>query len=179
MSMRRCSIIASVFYVVAVAGAATAKDNDKGEEAIAPPVFQAVLDCKAIADPTERLGCFDRSVAAMETANKAKDLVVADRSTMREARRGLFGLTLPNIKLFGGDDKEEVTEIESTIASFRAAKDGFLIFELEDGARWKQTDGKQQFPKVGDKVKIRKAALGSYMANIGTKTGIRVIRLGN
>jgi hypothetical protein len=177
--MRYRSITASVLIIIAFAGTAAAKDEGNKEGSGPPPLFQAVLDCKAIADPTQRLACFDRSVATMETATANKDLVVADRSTMREARRGLFGLSLPKIKLFGGDDSEEVTEIEGTIASFRAAKDGLLIFELADGARWKQTEGRQQFPKVGDKVKIRKAALGSFMANIGEKTGFRVMRLGN
>jgi hypothetical protein len=91
----------------------------------------------------------------------------------------LFGLGLPKLKLFGGGESEEVTEIESTIAGFRSASDGLLVFTLADGARWKQTDGRPQYPKSGDKIRIRKAALGSFMANINDKPGIRVMRLGN
>lgn len=177
--MRYRSILGSAIFCAAISGAVLAKDNSEDETSTPPPVFQAVLDCKAIADSNERLSCYDRSVAAMETASNAKDLVIADRSTMREAKRGLFGLSLPKIKLFGGDDSEEVKEIESTVASFRAARDGFIILELADGARWKQTEGRQQFPKVGDKVRVRKGALSSYFASIDDDTGFKVIRLVN
>jgi hypothetical protein len=163
----------------AMAGAAMAKDKNEDAGSAPPPVFQAVLDCKAIADAAERLTCYDSSVAAMETASQSKDLVVADRSTMREAQRGLFGLSLPKIRLFGGDESEEVTEIESTVASYRAARDGFIILELADGARWKQTEGRQQYPKVGDKVRVRKGALSSFFASIDDDPGFKVIRLTN
>lgn len=177
--MRHRLKFASAIICAAIAAAALAKDKSEDEVSAPPPVFQAVLDCKAIADSTERLSCYDRSVAAMETASQNKDLVIADRSTMREAKRGLFGLSLPAIKLFGGDNTEEVKEIESTVASYRAARDGFIIIELADGARWKQTEGRQQYPKVGDKVRVRKGALGSYFVSIDDEPGVKVIRLVN
>jgi hypothetical protein len=156
---------------------AVAKNDD--EASPPPPVFQAVLDCKTTVDSVERLACYDRTVDSMATAASNRDLVVADRSTMKEARRGLFGLGLPKLKLFSGDNSEDVTEIESTITSFRASSDGFLIFTLADNARWKQTDGKTQFPKAGDKIRIRKGAMGSFVANINDKVGFRVIRMSN
>jgi hypothetical protein len=173
----RPSVLIVAVAILSLAPGAVAKDKD--ENASPPPVFQAVLDCKTIADSTERLACYDRTVGTMATASDNRDLVVADRSTMKEARRGLFGLGLPKLKLFGGGESEDVTEIESTIAGFRSASDGLLIVTLADGARWKQTDGKAQYPKAGDKVRIRKAALGSFIANINDKVGFKVIRLTN
>lgn len=149
------------------------------EDSAPPPVFQAVLDCKGIADPTARLACYDKAVGAMDAARAAKDLVVADRATMREAKRGLFGLSLPKLKLFGSGDNEDVTEIESTIAAIRSAGDGNPVFVLADGARWKQTEGRDTFPKVGHTIRIRKGAMGSYLANINGKAAVRVVRLAN
>lgn len=151
--------------------------KDKDENTAPPPVFQAVLDCKSVSDSAARLSCYDKTVESMAAASREKELVVADRETMKEARKGLFGLGLPKLKLFGGGDSEEVTEIESTIAGFRSATDGLLVFTLADGARWKQTDGRAQYPKAGDKIKIRKGALGSFIANINDKTGFKVIRV--
>ena len=155
---------------------ALAKDRQAAPD-VPPPAFQAVIDCRAIADPAQRLGCFDQAVAAMASARDAKELVIADRATMRETRRGLFGLSLPRLKLFGGDDSEDITEIESTIESTYAARDGNTIFVLPDGARWKQIDGRPAYARKGDPIHIEKATLGSYFAKIGKGQNARVIRV--
>jgi hypothetical protein len=160
---------------VFAAGSAGAQDRDQPQP---PAVYQAVIDCDAIAEAAERLACFDRSVAALKAATRAREVVVVDRGTVREARRGLFGLSLPRIKLFGNDDDtEEVTAIDSTIASVRMAPDRMPIFVLADGARWKQTEGRNVFAKAGQPIHIKRGALGSYVANVNKQPGVRVVRL--
>ncbi len=144
-----------------------------------PPVFQAVVDCRALTDPAARLACFDQTVATMAAASSAHELAVFDRTTMREARRGLFGLGLPRLRLFNSSQSEEITEIDGTISAVRNASDGFPILVLADGARWKQTEGRNVFPRAGNPVHIRRTAMGGYMANVAGQTGVRVIRLGN
>lgn len=166
--------------LMALAAATPALAKDKGEKIAPPPVYQAVVDCREIADPAQRLACFDRTVGVMASATAEKDLVVLDRATMRETRKGLFGFSLPKLKLFGGGDedaRDEIQEIESVIAGLRSASDGYPIFVLEDGGNWKQTEGRNVFPKVGDPIKIKRASLGSYMANVKNKAGVRVMRL--
>ena len=128
----------------------------------------------------QRLACFDRTVGEMASATAEKELVILDRATMRETRKGLFGFNLPKLKLFGGGDedaRDEVKQIDSTITGIRSAKDGLPVFTIEEGARWKQTDGRNIFPKVGQKITIKAAALGSYMASIEGRAGVRVMRL--
>lgn len=168
--------------VVALAVAMPALAKDKDEKTAPPPVYQAVVDCRGIADAAQRLACFDRTVDIMASATAEKDLVVLDRATMRETRKGLFGFSLPSLKLFGGgqaDERDEVKEIEAGIAGLRSASDGFAIFILDDGGTWKQTDGRNVFPKIGDRIRIKRASLGSYMAMVGKKAGVRVMRLAN
>lgn len=163
---------------LAVATPVAAKDKDT--PVAPPPVYQAVVECREIADAAQRLACFDRTVGVMASATAEKDLVVLDRAAMRETRKGLFGFSLPKLKLFGGgdeDERDEVQEIESSIAALRSAKDGYPIFVLEDGGNWKQTEGRNVFPKVGDPIRIKRASLGSYMANVNKKAGVRVMRL--
>lgn len=142
-----------------------------------PAVLKAVLDCRTIADPATRLMCFDRSAAALATAAAAKDVLVVDRDTARKTKRGLFGLTLPKVKIFGDNDDEEVDQIESSIASTYTSKDGATVFVLEDGARWKQTDGRDTYPKAGQPIVVRKGALGSFFARVNNQPGVRVIRV--
>lgn len=142
-----------------------------------PAVLKAVLDCRTIADPAARLACFDRSAAALDTAATAKEVLVVDRDTARKTKRGLFGLALPKLKLFGDNDDEEVDQIESKIASSYTGKDGSTVFVLEDGARWKQTDGRETYPKAGQPIVVRKGALGSFFARVNNQPGVRVVRV--
>jgi hypothetical protein len=116
----------------------------------------------------------------MASATTAKDLVILERESMRETRKGLFGFSLPKLRLFGGNDEaeeEEVTQIDSTITGLRTAADGFMIYTIADGAKWKQTEGRTPFPKIGQTIRIKKAALGSYMANVNNRPAVRVMRL--
>lgn len=156
---------------------ATPAAADQGDTFKQPAVLKAVLDCRAIADSTTRLACFDRSAEALETATTSKEVLVVDRATARKTKRGLFGLSLPKLKLFGDGDDEEVDQIETTIASTYTSKDGSTVFVLEDGARWKQTDGRDTFAKSGQPITVRKGALGSFFARVNGQPGVRVVRV--
>lgn len=171
------SLIFAGLALLAASSPAAASDDQ--EPAPTPAVFQAVLDCEKVSEPQERLACFNRTVAALAAASRNRELAVFDRSTMREARRGIFGLGLPRLKIFGGDQSDEVTEIDSKITGVRTANDGMPIFVLEDGARWKQTDGRNVFAKAGHAIHIRRAALGSYVARVDKQPGVRVVRIAN
>lgn len=167
-----------LLVVICVSGAAisTAKDRPTESAAPPPPAFQAVIDCSKVSQDGERLQCYDQAVAVMAKARESKELVVVDREELRETKRGLFGLTLPKLKLFGGG-VDELEQVESTIASVSTARDGFSVFVLKDGARWKQTDGRFQYPKAGQAITIRKGPLGSYLAKVDKQTAVKVIRI--
>jgi hypothetical protein len=146
-----------------------------------PEAFQKLLDCKPIADATERLACYDRQVAAMETAESDSSLVIVDKKQIRQAKKGLFGLSLPSMNgLLGRGDKDEdddVDAIETVIKSARLLPSGRWLIVLADDARWVQTETKSIFdPKPGQKIRIRKAAMGSFFANINGQTAIRMSR---
>lgn len=142
-----------------------------------PKLFQQVIECRTIQDSAQRLACYDRNVAALDTAQKSNELYVADKAAMKEARRGLFGFSLPKMKIFGDEDLGDLDELETTIAAVSSGQRGY-VFTLPDGARWAQSDKKyMDKPKVGAKIRIKKAMLGSYMASINKKPGFRVERI--
>jgi hypothetical protein len=159
-----------------LAAPALAKDDEAPRT---PQLAQDVLDCKAIADPAARLSCYDAKVAAMADGIEKRELVVADREMLRDAQRGLFGISIPRIKLFGAGGQEELKEIESTITAVRSANDGMPIFILADNSRWKQVDGRNVFGKPGDSIRIKRMPVGGFMANVDGQTGVRVVRLMN
>ncbi|MFM6931819.1 MAG: hypothetical protein ACKOUT_06205 [Novosphingobium sp.] len=171
----RIALYSAVFATLCAP--AWAKDKDKDLSTAPPAVFQSMLDCRSVADSAARLACFDKSVAAMADATAKKDLVVIDRATIRETKRGLFGISLPSIKIFGGNDDVEVNQIESTLTSAYSSRDGMAVFVLADGSRWKQTEGRDTFPKAGQKIVVKRGALGGFMANVNGQPGVRVIRL--
>jgi hypothetical protein len=146
-----------------------------------PALLKSLTDCRSVSDSAVRLACFDAAAAAIDTAERAKDLVVVDREQLRKTRRTLFGLTLPNLSVFGDDSSTEpgVERIETTIARLSQTGFGKWIFVLPDGATWEQIDSRELpiDPKVGNSIKIRKAAMGSYLANVKEQVAIRVKRL--
>ena len=144
----------------------------------APKIFSDVVQCRTIADAAQRLACFDQSVGALASAQQNHDLYVADKDAMREARRGLFGFSVPKLRIFGDDDMEkDVDQIESTVSRVAEAQRG-LIFTLKDGARWAQTDGAyMDRPKPGAAIKIKRASLGSFFCAVDGHVGFRCERL--
>lgn len=176
--MRKIRQIGLIIALVLVASPTWAKD-DKLTEA-RPPIFEELVNCRTIADPTERLSCYDAKVAAMDEAEKKDELVLADKESMKEARRGLFGFSIPKLKIFGNDGKEdEKFELVAKIDSAYQASPGKWTILLDDGARWVQIDSQvmRKNPERGNEIKIREAAMGSYFANINGQRAIRMRRV--
>lgn len=174
----RASLPLVIFAAVAIGGPALADEKGKLKDA-RPPVFEALINCRSVVDAQERLACYDAKVAAMDEAEKNDELVLADKETMKEARRGLFGFSLPKLKLFGNDGDEEEAELVAKIASAYQANPGKWTVVLDTGARWVQIDTQVlgRNPKQGMEIKIRPAAMGSYFANIGGQRAIRMRRV--
>ena len=175
----RQSILITFALSGALATGVLARDKNSGKVYETPATLQEMLDCETVQPAENRLACFDRTIKSLSAAISTRDIVVAERETIKDAERGLFGLSLPRMKLFGGGNDDQIKEIESTISSFRRDENGALIFTVADGARWRQIDSQPQFVKAGDKVKIRKAALGSFFANIAGRSGFKVSRVAN
>lgn len=178
--MRLLILAAPVFFIAAGASAQQSKD----EPAPRPQALERVFDCRSLQAPAERLACYDREVAAFETAANARDVVVYDREQVRRTRRSLFGIVLPSLDIFGGggdndDESAEVSQIEGTIRSLRQDGNGRYLVTLDDGARWAQIDNRElsATPRAGQPIRIRRAAMGSYLANIGGNVAIRVRRV--
>jgi hypothetical protein len=140
--------------------------------------LDAVVDCRKIIDSTERLACYDKAVADLDTAEKSREVVVVDRAQVDEAQRSVFGLKLPKIRLFGGDGDNEVAAVESVVTSVGRNRDGKLVFTIEDGARWAQTDNHTIVGvRVGTKVTLTRGALGSFFAKFHGSTSAKVERI--
>lgn len=133
--------------------------------------------CSAESSPETRLKCFDDAVSSLKRAVTARDVVVSDKAQINETRRTLFGLTLPRLAIFGGDD-DMIDQVETTLD--RAATDnyGHFTFMLADGSTWRQIDDNliARQPRKGDKVVVKRAALGSFKLSVREQQAVRVKR---
>lgn len=148
-------------------------------ETAQPTTLQSLLSCRAITESAQRLACYDKATQGFADAVGKKDVVVIDRARAREAKKSLFGFSVPNFAgLFGGGD--EVNQIESTVtAAFESGYDGWTI-KLADGSTWAQTDGTPVAlpPRRGDKVVVKRGTLGSYFVKVGSQPGFKARRVG-
>lgn len=177
MAIWQGSVAAAVIALgIATGITARADAADRPKPAAA---FERVAACRAIAEAEARLACFDREVAAMDTAVRDRQLAIVDQAEVRKTRRTLFGIPLPRIALFDDNGEPEIKEITAKIKSARQGGDGKLVFVLEDGAVWAQTDDWPVWAAVkpGQKVTLKRGALGSYFADFEKAVTVRAKRL--
>lgn len=183
--MARKMISPAILLLLAPISAESHAETSPG--ASADPQVTALLACQHMTDAAQRLACFDTESAKLAAALNRKDVVVVSRTEVKAAQKSVFGLALPRLGVFGGDnatnpaaatEEEGVGYIEAKLESARQGPDGKWIFVLDDGARWAQSDTSNiRLPKAGDMIRIRRAALGSFMANINGRPAIRVRRV--
>src|SRR5688572_24524533 len=83
-----------------------------------PPQVNALLACRAISDNEQRLACYDKNAATVGEAVAKRELVVIDRESVKQTKRGLFGFSIPNLGIFGDDgDEDEIKQIDGEIVA--------------------------------------------------------------
>jgi len=170
----------TIILMMAAAAAVAAPAHN-----IAPSsqLITAVQACQNIKEDAARLQCYDRSVSALATANARGDVAVVDKQQMREARRSLFGFSVPKIPFFSGDDTADSVSdtLETTIKSASGIGYGkFRIVVAEGDAVWETTEtyGTMHDPRAGEKIVIKRGPLGSYLLRIGSNRGVKGKRVG-
>jgi len=145
-----------------------------------PETLTRLLDCRAVADSSARLACYDAAAGALDIAERQGEVVVIDRAGVAETRRQLFGFEMPTLpRLFGPAGAiAEIDSIETTLQSAALVGEGRWVFRLEDGGVWRQIDSERvRFQnRPGQPVRVRKASLGSFLLTVGDSRAVRVRR---
>jgi hypothetical protein len=173
--MRFISLVATI-GAIAAAPPALAQTSAQGAR---PEALDRLVACRQIAASEARLACFDGAVAQFDTAQQQGDVVVVDRAQVREARRQLFGFQLPSVTLFDQGEKPETLEaIETTLVRGSQSGDNRWTFTLADESVWRQVDSERVTfrNREGEPVRIRRAALGSFLMTVGNSRAVRVRR---
>ncbi|MFL6723562.1 MAG: hypothetical protein ACJ8FC_08850 [Sphingomicrobium sp.] len=176
--MKKLLPIVSLLALAALSTSTLAKEPPKTS-----PLVGALQTCRALADPTQRLACFDKEAGALLDAAQKGDVAVVDKSEVRQARKSLFGFAMPKVPFFSGDDTADAVSdtLETTVKSASGIGYGkFRIIVAEGDAVWETTEtyGTMRDPRAGDKILIKRGPLGSYMLRIGSNRGVKGRRVG-
>jgi len=163
-------VAGSVFALGAPLLAQDSSDGAQGD------YLEALRSCQAIADNSERLACYDGAVGSIVTASDAGDVQFVDRDDVRETRRSLFGFSIPDLGIFGGDDDEEEDELfETTIVSARYFGRNSVRFTTAEGAVWEMNNIPRRLRTIreGNTVIFRPASFGYYFVRIQGQRGVK------
>lgn len=140
--------------------------------------LEAVLACRAIEDPAERVGCYDTAVGRLEQAQAQGEVKVITRAEVEKVQRESFGFKIPSLPSFGGGDKSGDGELERVTEAVKSVSGagGKLRVTLENGSVWQQIDDKNIRARDAKSAEIYQAALGSYKMKIDGGLAFRVRR---
>jgi hypothetical protein len=179
MVVRSGRLLMSGMAVLALAAVAASAAEKAGKPAQRAEVLQKLINCRSIADDRQRLTCYETQAAAIDSAEANRDVVVIDRDQADKARKQSFGLPArPLVVGTPAGASDGIVDITSKIRTAKLLVTKRWLLELEDGARWYQAELKTlRDPKPGQSVRIRKASLGGYLANIDGQPATRVRRI--
>ena len=171
----------ALFALTALAAASASAA--KPDAIVKSPLVGDVQQCRRITQGDARLACYDRTVGALLAADARGDITVVDRQGLREARRSLFGFSIPKLPFFSSskdkDVQDEPKTLVSTLAGFRDLGNGYYRFSIKDPeSTWESVEAGNVFDtKPGDKVTFNRAAFGSYFVQIGQQQWFRAHRV--
>ena len=176
-------LVSKLFLLAAGIAVAAPAAAYRDKESKPSAHVEALGACRSIADPAERLACYDKAAEALVTATRTGDVSVVDRAQLRQARKSLFGFNMPRLPFFDGDKSADDVpdKLVSKVASVRDLGHSRYQVRLEDGdATWETLEAPISFaaPKKGDSVEIRRGPLGSYMLRFGRQRGVKGKRVG-
>ena len=120
----------------------------------AEPLPEAIKACATMRNDTERLACYDRAVAHIESGEAAP------------SKENMFGastsLATPKKPEHETPD-EDLKQITGKVVAVSHAEGGSVILTLDNGQVWRQQDSDATLViEIDDSVTISRASLGTF-----------------
>ena len=139
---------------------------------------QSLLACRAIADSAQRLACYDRAGGDLADAMTRKELVICRQGRANEAKRSLFGFSMPNFsRLLGAatssqPDRGHLTALHTT--PMAAGDQARRRFDLDADRR----AARRNSAAAGRQGVVKRGTLGSYFFRWMRSRDLRSKRIG-
>ncbi len=142
-----------------------------------PTPLSPVVACRDIADPADRLACYDQQVGALKAAQDKGEIVAYDKDKVKTVQREAFGFSLPSLPKLGLPG-EDIDSVDVLVTKMRHVGGETWIFFLDNGQIWEQIDDRLSRPRrLPIEASIRTAAFGSYLMKVGDQRAVRVRRV--
>lgn len=143
---------------------------------------QQLTECSVIPDKLDRLICYDNLAASIQGANAETSVKAIAPVAVAVPTSAAVSSTAKVENDFGIAPKpvqeDVVDKIYLDVESIAEDPYGALKITFTNGQVWKQTESRKFSLKVGDKVYIEKAALGSFLMGTESRNAkVRVKRL--
>lgn len=97
--------------------------------------------------------------------------MAVDRAQAQQIERESFGFSLPSLpRLFGSNrnaEDDQIAEVTGAVARVRHNAEGKAVITLDNGQVWTQIDdARSNRLEQGGVVRVRRAALGSFMMSV-------------
>jgi hypothetical protein len=143
----------------------------------------ALASCRAEEDDALRLACYDREAGKLDqqssviaAAPAAATQAAASKSP--EEQFGYRGVMAREEQDRAKGEARSLGKLEATVTGISTRGDGTLAMTLDNGQVWAQNRPDSFFRlKVGEKVRIEPASLGSFLLISPSKRTARVTRL--
>lgn len=158
--------------MIATAGAATGQQPGSAGQRPLVPLFA----CLAQQADTVRLSCLETEARRLQAAERSRDVVVMDRQQATILRQAAA------VDRGGQSGRRAVrppfTLIDTALTAANMSG-GKWVFETRNDGVWTQADVAElgRTPRAGDRWRVRRGAVGGFLANIGDGPAIRVRRL--
>ncbi|NRA84457.1 MAG: hypothetical protein HRU22_12020 [Gammaproteobacteria bacterium] len=141
--------------------------------ATASTIEQRLIKCSQIETSPLRLSCFDTltSTINIKQLNQSEKIAKQNTEVTAKESKQVFGFELKQLV-------KTPDEIVATITTLRKNPRGLYVVSIDNQQVWKQKSSSSFKLKLGDKVFIKKGALGSFfLGKEGRNKRIKVKRI--
>jgi hypothetical protein len=180
ITVHRAMLIAAAAAVLAWAPAPALAQVDRNI------VFNILLECAKIDDPTARLACYDsniRNAGGSAAAALPNPGGIPQGGSAPVATGGVAGFGRENVRTpqqrFAAP-AGQLPRITPTVAAVTERGPGTYLVTLEDGAQWEFAEdmpASYRPPRRGSTVQIERGSLGSFLMRVDDQQPVQVRRV--
>ena len=162
----RPSLLAGIFFVAI-------------PQAAAQDLTAVLAGCRAEKDDALRLACYDREVGKLGQQSSGTAATAPAAAPQSPAEKfGYRGVMAREEQDRAKVEARSLDQLEAMVTNISTRGDGTLVMTLDNGQVWAQNRPDAFFRlKVGEKVRIEPASLGSFLLISPAKRTARVTRL--